>query len=150
MIFGGLFLYMAYYGCDQSQAQRLLSARDETQTQKVLVLNGLLRFPLVLAYCLVGLGLAAYAIAHPDFIPGLPLTASGSPNYNLVFPAYVEREFAPGLAGLVMVGIFAAAISSIDSALNSVSASTVEDFISRFRKYSEQELFIVSKIATFF
>jgi|TARA_Y100000294_G_scaffold172104_1_gene186406 SSS family solute:Na+ symporter len=150
MVFGGLFLYMAYYGCDQSQAQRLLSASDETQTQKVLVLNGLLRFPLVLTYCLVGLGLAAYAIEHPDFIPGLPLTANGSPNYNLVFPAFVEREFAPGLAGLVMVGIFAAAMSSIDSTLNSLSASTVEDFISRFRKYSEKELFIISKIATFF
>ena len=89
MVFGGLFLYMAYYGCDQSQAQRLLSASDETQTQKVLVLNGLLRFPLVLTYCLVGLGLAAYAIEHPDFIPGLPLTANGSPNYNLVFPSEI-------------------------------------------------------------
>jgi len=115
-----------------------------------LVLNGLLRFPLVLTYCLVGLGLAAYAIEHPDFIPGLPLTANGSPNYNLVFPAFVEREFAPGLAGLAMVGIFAAAMSSIDSTLNSLSASTVEDFISRFRKYYEKELFIISKIATFF
>ncbi|TAA48633.1 sodium:solute symporter family transporter [Corallincola spongiicola] len=148
MFFGGLFLYMAYYGCDQSQAQRLLSAADSHQTQRVLVMNGLLRFPLVLAYCTVGLGLAAYAIEHVDFVSSLPKTSDGSPNFNMVFPAFVSREFAPGLAGLAIVGLFAAAMSSIDSALNSLSASTVEDFIARFRTCSERQLFIYSKLST--
>jgi SSS family solute:Na+ symporter len=46
------------------------------------------------------------------------------------------------------VGLFAAAMSSIDSALNSLSASTVEDFIARFRECSERQLFIYSKLAT--
>ena len=150
MLFGGLFLYMAYYGCDQSQAQRLLSAQNERQLRQILVLNGVLRFPLVLAYCLVGLGLAAYALEHSDFISSLPLTASGSPNYNLVFPAFVAREFAPGLAGLAIVGLFAAAMSSIDSALNSLSASTVEDFIARFKALPERSMFLISKATTVF
>ncbi len=150
MLFGGLFLYTAYYGCDQSQAQRLLAAKGEAETRHILVLNGLLRFPLVLAYCFVGMGLAAYAIQHADFIGDLPLTAAGDPNYNLVFPAYVAREFAPGLAGLAIVGLFAAAMSSIDSALNSLSASSVEDFLARFRKPGESQLFIASKLATLF
>lgn len=148
MLFGGLFLYAAYYGCDQSQAQRLLSARDERQLQQILVLNGILRFPLVLAYCLVGLGLAAYAMQHADFIGSLPRTDSGEPNYNLVFPAFVTREFPAGLAGLAIVGLFAAAMSSIDSALNSLSASTVEDFIARGRQLPERRLFLLSKLAT--
>lgn len=148
MLFGGLFLYVAYYGCDQSQAQRLLSARSEDETRSILVLNGVMRFPLVLAYCLVGVGLAAYAAQHADFIPSLPLTEAGAPNYNLVFPAFVAREFAPGLAGLAIVGLFAAAMSSIDSALNSLSASTVEDFYVRFGHRSERQLFIASKLAT--
>jgi Na+/proline symporter len=112
------------------------------------LLNGVLRFPLVFAYCLVGLGLAAYALEHPDFIPSLPLTGSGSPNYNLVFPAFVTREFGAGLAGLAIVGLFAAAMSSIDSALNSLSASTIEDFVARFADLSERQLFIGSKLAT--
>ncbi len=148
MLIGGFFLYTAYYGCDQSQAQRLLSAGDEGELRKVLVLNGVLRFPLVLAYCMVGLGLAAYALEHTDFIASLPRTEAGEPNYNLVFPAFVAREFAPGLAGLAIVGLFAAAMSSIDSALNSLSASTVEDFIARFRPLEERQLFLVSKLAT--
>jgi SSS family solute:Na+ symporter len=150
MLIGGLFLYTAYYGCDQSQAQRLLAAKDAATTRQVLLLNGVLRFPLVLAYCLLGLGLAAYALQQADFVAGLPLTSAGEPNYNLVFPAFVSREFAPGLAGLAIVGLFAAAMSSIDSALNSLSASTVEDFIARFRPLSERQLFLTSKLATLF
>lgn len=148
MLFGGLFLYVAYYGCDQSQAQRLLSARDTAALQRILFLNGVLRFPLVLAYCLLGLGLAAYAMEFPDFIQSLPLTADGKPNLNLVFPAFVAREFAPGLAGLAIVGLFAAAMSSIDSALNSLSASTLEDFVSPYRDMDDRQLFLASKLTT--
>lgn len=148
MLVGGFFLYVAYYGCDQSQAQRLLSAHDEQATRRVLLYNGVLRFPLVLAYCLLGLGLAAYAAQHASFIDGLPLTEAGQPNYNLVFPAFVAREFAPGLAGLAIVGLFAAAMSSIDSALNSLSASTIEDFLQQHTGRSENRLFLLSKLAT--
>ncbi|WP_439100465.1 sodium:solute symporter family transporter [Congregibacter sp.] len=148
MLFGGLFLYMAYYGCDQSQAQRLLAARNEEDLHKILVFNGLLRFPLVLAYCVLGLCLAAYALQQPGFIDTLPLTASGAPNLNMVFPAFVLREFAPGLAGLAIVGLFAAAMSSIDSALNSLSASTLEDFMPSGTAGSERSRFVTSKIVT--
>lgn len=148
MLIGGFFLYAAYYGCDQSQAQRLLSSPSVAGTQRVLWLNGILRFPLVLSYCLVGLGLAAYAIEHPQFVEQLPSTASGEPNFNMVFPAYVLSEFAPGLAGLVIVGLFAAAMSSIDSALNSLSASTMEDFVQRFKPLNERQLFLGSKLVT--
>ena len=45
MLFGGFFLYAAYYGCDQSQTQRILSAQSDAASQRVLLLNGLLRFP---------------------------------------------------------------------------------------------------------
>lgn len=150
MLVGGFFLYVAYYGCDQSQAQRVLSAASEGETQRVLLYNGLLRFPLVLAYCCLGLGLAAYAGVHEGFIAGLPERADGTPNYNLAYPFYVLERFAPGFVGLVMVGIFAAAMSSIDSSINSLSAATVEDCVARFRDLSERQLFIASKLLTLF
>lgn len=149
MLIGGFFLYLAYYGCDQSQAQRLLASADRRTLHQVLLLNGLLRFPLVAAYCTLGLGLAAYAAGHPGFLDGLPTTATGAPNLNLVFPSFVAREFAPGLAGLAIVGLLAAAMSSIDSALNSLSASTLEDFLpSGVRGAGEHRLFLLSKLIT--
>ena len=148
MLIGGFFLYAAYYGCDQSQAQRVLAARSERAAGQVLLLNGLLRFPLVVLYCLLGLALAAYAEHEPLFVAGLPTLGDGQANYNLVFPHYVLSTFPPGAVGLVMVGIFAAAMSSIDSALNSLSAATVEDTIGRHWRLSEGKLFLASKLAT--
>ncbi|MEE4108560.1 MAG: sodium:solute symporter, partial [Halieaceae bacterium] len=149
MLFGGLFLYVAYYGFDQSQAQRLLSAGDDRALRRILLLNGLLRFPLVLAYCVLGLGLAAYALEHPGFLSALPMTEQGDPNINLVFPYYVLEAFPAGLAGLAIVGLFAAAMSSLDSALNSLSASTLEDFLPTWAgRHSERDNFLLSKLLT--
>ncbi len=150
MLFGGFFLYMAYYGCDQSQAQRVLAAADDRGAQRVLLLNGLLRFPLVFCYCLLGLGLAAYAAQHPEFISALPPTEQGNPNFNMVFPSYVMSHFAPGFVGLVMVGLIAAAMSSIDSAINSLSAATMEDFVKPFKTLSPGQGLFWSRMTTLF
>ena len=129
MLIGGVFLYASYYGCDQSQAQRILAARSEADTARVLLWNGIFRFPIVLLYCFLGLGLAALAAQDPLILGSLPVTSSGEKNLNVVFPAFVLNYFEPGFVGLVMVGLIAASMSSIDSALNSLSAVTVEDFI---------------------
>lgn len=148
MLFGGFFLYAAYYGADQSQAQRVLATKDAKGTRDVLLLNGLLRFPLVLAYCCLGIGLAAFAATHPEFLQQLPTTANGNPNVNLVFPTYVLQHFAPGLVGLVMVGLIAAAMSSIDSAINSLSAATLEDFIRPWGKLTQTNELLWSRTVT--
>ena len=129
MLIGGIFLYAAYYGCDQSQAQRILAASSETDTARVLLWNGIFRFPIVLLYCFLGLGLAALSAQDATIIDSLPTTSSGEKNLNVVFPAFVLNYFEPGFVGLIMVGLIAASMSSIDSALNSLSAVTVEDFI---------------------
>ena len=148
MLIGGCFLYMAYYGCDQSQAQRVLASRSTQDAERVLMYNGMLRFPMVLLYCLLGLALAAYAGKEPGFLSALPNSAQGTPNYNLVYPIFVLQNFPPIVVGLVMVGIFAAAMSSIDSALNSLSAATMEDYLKRFATQSERSAFLTSKLIT--
>ncbi len=133
MLFGGLFLYLAYYGCDQSQVQRILSAKDIDTTNRALLINGLLRFPLVALYCLVGVGIAVYAMNTPGFVISLP-EHEGAPQINLAVPRFMLDALSPGLVGLAMVALFAAAMSSLDSALNSLSATTMEDFVVRFRE----------------
>lgn len=131
MLIGGFFLYISYYGCDQSQVQRELCAKNIQETNKALFINGLLRFPLVALYCLVGVGIAVYATGSPDFISKLPQT-DGSPNYNLAVPLYILTQLPAGLIGLALVALFAAAMSSLDSVLNSLSATTMEDFVRPF------------------
>ena len=126
MLIGGLFLYLSYYGCDQSQAQRLLTARDDAAARRALVLNGLLRFPLVLTYCGFGLLLAGLLATDPAFAERL----AGRPPDALV-PTFVVSYLPVGLRGLMVAGILAAAMSSIDSALNSLAAVTLEDVLGR-------------------
>ena len=126
MLLGAFFLYMSYYGCDQSQAQRLMATGSLSGVRKSLLVNGTIRFPVVLTYCLFGLLLAALLRQEPSFAA----TLSGKRADYLV-PAFLVTYLPAGFRGLFMAGIFAAAMSSIDSALNSLSAITVEDFLSR-------------------
>ncbi|MEM8550043.1 MAG: sodium/solute symporter, partial [Verrucomicrobiota bacterium] len=151
MFIGGFFLYLAYYGCDQTQAQRSLSTRSVRDTNLALFLGGLLRFPLVLTYCLLGVAIGAYDILHPGFEQTL-LDTDGVINYNLAVPVFVTQHFPHGLIGLVMVGLFAAAMSSLDSTLNSMSAVTMQDFVERFHKgeMSRAKTLFWSKASTLF
>ncbi len=157
--FGVIFLSISYYGCDQTQAQRELATRNVDDTNMALFLGGMLRFPLILSYCLLGLCIGAFAVAHPEFLNSLPLseTTTGGqtvaePNFNLAVPVFVSQNFPHGLIGLVVVGLFAAAMSSLDSALNSLSAASMQDILPRFLKseITERQELAFSKMLTVF
>ena len=153
MLIGGFFLYLSYYGCDQSQVQRTLSTNGIDASNQALFLNGLLRFPLVLLYCLVGVGIGAFASQNSEFLAALP-TPNGSPEYNLAVPLYMINNLPVGVVGLSMVALFAAAMSSLDSVLNSLSATTMEDFVRRYHDeaagsvWSEHRELVYSRIVT--
>ncbi len=159
MLIGGVFLYLSYYGCDQTQAQRELSTRNLRDMKYALFLGGLLRFPLVLAYCILGICIGAYAMSHPEFITSLPTNEMdvggvihSEPNYNLAVPLFVLSHFPHGIIGLIMVGLFAAAMSSLDSTLNSLSAVTMRDLVQRFmfKDLKIKQEIITAKIITVF
>jgi SSS family solute:Na+ symporter len=122
MLIGGLFLYAAYYGCDQSQAQRLLTARSDGEARRALFWNGILRFPLVLTYCGFGLLLSGLLRLDPEFAQSMAGRAPDS-----LVPVFLTTYLPSGLRGLMLAAILAAAMSSIDSALNSLAAVTLED-----------------------
>ena len=152
MLLGGFFLYLSYYGCDQTQAQRELSTRSVDDTRQALFLDGMLRFPLVVSYCFLGVCLGAYAMVHPEFVSGLPPNETGTANYNLAVPIFVLKHFPHGLIGLVMVGLVAAAMSSLDSTLNALSALTMQDLVGGFVKkdFSLRAEMTLSKMLTVF
>lgn len=140
MIIGGFFLYVSYYGCDQTQAQRMLSARDEGTIKKLLLANGLLRFPVVLIYCLMGLIIGALVMNTPEFLANIQaLTEKHFPEEfaknglkaDLMMPVFIMTYLPHGLIGLLMIGIMSAAMSSLSSTINSLSAVTVEDILKK-------------------
>ncbi|MCP4581529.1 MAG: sodium/solute symporter [candidate division Zixibacteria bacterium] len=149
MLIGGFFLYLSYYGCDQSQAQRLLTTSNAQQARWAMLGNGLLRFPLVLTYCAFGLLLIPFLNNHSSFAARLQ---NNPPDF--LVPYFLVEFFPKGLLGLVVAGIFAASMSSIDSALNSLSAATWRDFIERnfewARRMSGRQMVRISRVLTVF
>lgn len=158
MLLGGLFLYVSYYGCDQTQIQRELSSRSVDHSRISLVIGGLVRFPLVFAYCFLGLCMAAYLQLHPEFADQLfrlqRVDGVLQPvrDNNLLVPAFVLEKFPIGMVGLFLAGLLAAAMSSLDSTINALSALTLHDVIERYRKepLAEKTAFWLAKGLTLF
>lgn len=140
MIIGGFFLYASYYGCDQTQAQRLLSAKNEKTIKQLLLANGLLRFPVVLVYCLMGLVIGSLALQTPEFLNEIKSVtqqhfpeefAKSGIKADLMMPVFILNYLPHGMIGLLMIGIMSAAMSSLSSTINSLSAVTVEDILKK-------------------
>ena len=73
-----------------------------------------------------------------------------TPEYNLAVPLYMINALPVGLVGLSLVALFAAAMSSLDSVLNSLSATTMEDFVRRYYRgqWSPRRELLVSRFLT--
>jgi SSS family transporter len=140
MLFGGFFLYTAYYGTDQTQAQRILAARDEHTVRQLLLFNGLLRFPITLAYCTGGLILGAFALANPEFRAAIPLDEP-----DLLIPVFISNYLPHGVVGIIVVALIAAWMSSYSSTLNSLTAVTMEDFVGPLVEIPPERYVSVSK-----
>lgn len=155
MIIGGFFLYASYYGCDQTQAQRMLSAKNEKTIRQLLLANGLLRFPVVLIYSVMGLVIGGLVTLAPDFLQEIADTtqkyfpeefATSGIKADLMIPVFIMKYLPHGLIGILMVGILSAAMSSLSSTVNSLSAVTVEDFFNRGeKKLSTKKYMFISK-----
>lgn len=134
MLFGGIVLYAAYYGCDQSEAQRYLSAKDTSDLRKMVIAAALLRFPVTLLYCLTGLVIGTLAWQNSAFMQSIP---QDHPDWMM--PQFILQFLPHGLIGLLVVAVFAAAMSSLSSAINSLSAATNADLKRALPHKSERD-----------
>jgi len=121
-LIGGGFLSMASHGTDQLIVQRLLTCRDVVQSRRALIGSG---FAVILQFALflcVGLGLWV-------FFEGREF---GSPDE--IFSRFIIEEMPAGLRGLLIAGVFAAAMSSLSSSINSLASASAYDFWGPLRR----------------
>ena len=118
---GGAFLGMASHGTDQVLAQRLLTCRSLSDGRKALIGSGLIIIPLFALFLLIGVLLSCYYQLNP------PLEAFGNP--DRIFPHFIVNHFPPVAAGLVIAAMFGAAMSTLDSGIQALSASSVMDIV---------------------
>ena len=123
-LIGGAFLTMATHGTDQIIVQRLLAARNESDSRRALLASGVIILMQFAVFLLIGVLLFVFA-QHT------PLLAAGE-RTDRILPLFLVREMPPGLAGLLLASIIAVAMSNASGSLNSLAASSVLDF-SRLR-----------------
>ena len=125
VILGGIFINLVPYASDQSVVQRYLTTRDESASRRAIWLGGILAIPASILFFGIGTALFGFYDANPDRLVPLEKT-------DQILPWFLVNEIPSGIAGLVIAGIFAAAMSSLDSSMNSSATALVTDFYRRF------------------
>ncbi|MEM1125754.1 MAG: sodium:solute symporter [Bacteroidota bacterium] len=125
-VVGGAVFSMASHGSDQLIVQRLLTCRTLADSQKALIGSAVLVMVQFALFLAVGLLLWVY-------YQGATPAELGLTRGDEVFPKYVIEGLPPGLSGLILAGIIAAAMSTLSSSLNSLASSTMMDLYERIR-----------------
>ena len=116
-------------GGDQLSIQRFMSTGDAEAAKRAYLAQALVASAVLLTLLFVGFALMGYFQARPDELPaGLNLAMDG----DQVFPRFIAFHLPIGIAGLVVSAMFAAAMSSLDSGVNSITAVVTTDFLDRF------------------
>ena len=126
VVIGGGFGTLIMYTSDQSMIQRYLTTKDEKAAAKGLWLNVAMKIPTGLLFYFMGTALYAFYKAHPSSLN------LGMQN-DVILPLFISQRIPVGVAGFVIAAIFSAAMSSLDSGMNSMATAYVTDFYRRFK-----------------
>lgn len=112
------------YGTDQLMTQRLFCCRNQREAKKAVIASyaGILITVLV---SLVGIGLWYYYLQFPLEGEAAEVVAERG---DRIFPVFILTVIPTGFTGLIIAGIFAAAISSLDSILAALSQTSMHAF----------------------
>jgi SSS family transporter len=143
-LIGGCFLATASHGTEQLMVQRLLAARSEGESRLALFGSWVVIFVQFSLFLLIGVILYVFYATTGLKVP--------SPT-DRIYPDFVWRYLPPGVAGLVVAAILAAAMSNLSAALNSLASTSIMDFykllaIGRGRVHSESHYLRLARVAT--
>ncbi|MEO1237369.1 MAG: hypothetical protein AAFX76_11330, partial [Planctomycetota bacterium] len=111
------------YGTDQLVAQRIFCCRSRGDAQKAVMMSYAAEAVAALML-LVGVGLWVFYRAFPERLAGRAGEQVAA-NPDDVFPVFILTQVPAGLSGLIVAGIFAAAVSSLTSILAALSQTTL-------------------------
>ncbi|QCX38606.1 sodium/solute symporter [Aureibaculum algae] len=143
VLIGGLASALVTQGTDQTIVQRYLTSTDVKDSQKTLYTNAVLTLPASIIFFGIGTLLFIFYTEMPEKL------SPAISNNDSIFPWYIVRELPVGVSGLLVAGIFSAAMSSISSSLNSVSTAYCNDFHKHYRpKTADKKLLKIARLAT--
>jgi len=166
----GIFINLKNFGIDQTYVQRYQTASSQKEAEKALLIGGLLYVPISFVFFIIGSLLFSYYQNHPQYLQEVQLQVMEAHQPDLtgaalqqqaiqltdadigdkVFPHFIVNFLPIGFTGLLIAAISAAAMSSIDSSLNSSSTVFLTDIYKRYFRpaASEKESMRVLHIST--
>jgi solute:Na+ symporter, SSS family len=136
---GGAFFVTASHGTDQLIVQRLLAARNQKDSVVALLSSGIAILFQFALFLIVGVMLFAYY--------RVPSATFGKS--DVIYPTFIVTRMPHGISGLLIAAILAAAMSNLSAALNSLSSSSIVDFVLRNRPQVEEgKKILLSRWAT--
>ncbi len=141
-LIGGAFLSMASHGTDQLIVQRLLTIKELKDSRKAIVGSGIIVIFQFVIFLFVGVLLYAYYGTYD-------LSSIGLLKADEIFPKFIIESLPPGVSGLIIAGLFAAALSTLAGSMSSLSSSTMLDLYKPFKQsISESEELRISRLFT--
>ncbi|WP_432800208.1 sodium:solute symporter family transporter [Poriferisphaera sp. WC338] len=125
LLMGGIAGNIIGYGTDQSVIQRYLTTKNQGEAAKGIWTSAMMAIPATLLFFALGTGMYLFYHSSSNHIdPNLVQS-------DAVLPLFITQNCPAGIAGLIIAGIFAAAMSSLDSSMNSVATAFTTDFYAR-------------------
>ncbi|MFH0976108.1 MAG: sodium/solute symporter [Spirochaetota bacterium] len=134
-IIGGAFFSFASHGTDHLIVQRILSCRDLGSAKKAMITSGIIIIVQFALFLLLGLFIKVLmADKHFD-------------KSDMIVPYFIINYLPAGFKGIMLAGIFAAAMSTLSSSINSLSSSTSADLLGLSKKdISDAEKVKISRL----
>jgi SSS family solute:Na+ symporter len=118
----GVFHYLGMYSSDQNFIQRYVATKSLREARKATALYSLLAVPTWGFFFLVGTSMFTYYQTFPDAVVD-------TLDADQVFPYFILTRIPAGIAGIVIAGVLAAAMSSLDSSLNAIATIVTVDIM---------------------
>jgi solute:Na+ symporter, SSS family len=127
VIVGGMAISLLTYGTDQTTVQRYLTTTSEAESIRSLKLGAWLTLPSTIVFFSIGTLLFLFFREQPQSV-NMALD-----NQDNIFPWYIVSQLPAGLSGLLIAGIFAAAMSSTEASMNSTATLLTTDFYQKIQ-----------------
>jgi len=148
----GLFINLTNFGIDQNYIQRYHAAESEEAAKRSLWIGALLYLPVSLLFFLIGSLLFSFYQSMPEEVAAIKAMAGDRKFEDSILPHFMTNHLPPGIGGLILAALAAAAMSTIDTSLNSSATITLKDLWTRLvrkdREISESESMTVLRIST--
>ncbi|MBN2210126.1 MAG: sodium/solute symporter [Sedimentisphaerales bacterium] len=140
ILVGNVSIKLSALTSDQTVVQRYLTTSTQKQAARSLWLNVAASIPWAVIVFFLGTALYVFYKIHPEQLD--PNIATDG-----MVPLFIAQQLPPGVSGLVIAGIFAAAMSSLDSSIHSSATVLVNDFYARlFPTTSEKHRLVLARV----